>query len=616
MQKLLAQLGEVWGRLTARQRLTVVVAVLGTLALVGTMIYAGSTPEYGVLFSDLRATDAQAIVEKLKAANVAYRLSGGGTTVSVPSERITELRLQMASSGVLTGGRVGFDLFDRSSFGATDFAQRVNYQRALEGELARTLEGMDEVETARVHITAPRESVFAEKDQPAKASVVLRVRQGRQVSRERTESVVNLLASAVEGLRPEDVAVMDARGRLLTAVGRDELGGAGRFNTQIEARQKLEMETAARIVSLLEPIVGAGRVRADVAADIDFSQVEQTDEKYNPQSAVIRSQQTSQEVRNSTASAVGGLVGARANDPALKPTPTPTPTPAPNANPANTATASAATTSTNAPAPLAGDQRSMTTTNYEIDKTVRRMVGSGGVLKRLSAAVVVDQKLVNGAPTARAADELKKLQDTVAAAIGIDAARGDQIVVQSLAFEQSANDTARPSALDKYRELILTAIKYGSFVLAALLLVLFGYRPLRRALAPPADAKQLPAAEARALPEGEAKTVAALEADAALNRAADATQTELPPAAPPGEAEVTAAPPPTSRQLMENTTPRTVAELEAEMEAQVAEEFESAGATPVRRAGAIRKQLIERSQKEPEALAATIRGWLKEKENR
>jgi flagellar M-ring protein FliF len=604
MQKPVAQLREAWGRFTARQRATAIIAALGTLALLGTIIYAGSQPEYGVLFSDLRASDAQAVVEKLKAANVPYRLSGGGATVSVPAERVTELRLQLASAGVLTGGRVGFDLFDKTSFGATDFEQRVNYQRALEGELARTLEGLDEIESARVHITPPRESVFAEKDQPAKASVMLHVRQGRQVARERTEAIVNLLASAVEGLTPESVAVMDARGRLLTAMGRDQVGGAGAFNNQLEARQKLEMETAARIVSLLEPVVGAGRVRADVAADVDFSRVEQTDEKYNPQSAVIRSQQTSQETRNSAMNTAGGLVGARANDPALKATPTP----APNGTPA---APGAATSPTPQTPPLVGDQRTTSTTNWEIDKTVRRTVGAGGVLKRLSAAVVVDQKLVNGTPTARGADELKKLQDTVAAAIGIDTGRGDQLVVQSLAFEQTAAEAGKLPWDEKYRDLIGAGIKYGSFVLAALLLILFGYRPLRRALKPAeGQPKQLAEGQAKALPEGAARTVAELAASAADHRAGASPQGELAAAA-------NLAAPTSPGQLVESTTPRTVAELEAQMEAEVARELDGTSAVPVvKRAGAIKKQLAERSRKEPEVLAATIRGWLKEEEAR
>ena len=153
------------------------------LGLLGAIVYYGSQPEYGVLFSDLKPADAQTIVEKLKAENVPYTLSNNGTTIQVPNERIAELRLQMASAGVLSGGHVGFDLFDKTSFGATDFAQQVNYRRAIEGELAKTLEGMDEVESARVHITPKKESVFTEKEEGAKASVMLRVRQGKELSR-------------------------------------------------------------------------------------------------------------------------------------------------------------------------------------------------------------------------------------------------------------------------------------------------------------------------------------------------------------------------------------------------------------------------------------------------
>jgi flagellar M-ring protein FliF len=238
---------------------------------------------------------------------VPYRLSSGGATISVPADRVTEMRLQMAAAGILSGNHVGFDIFDRNGFGATDFTQKVNYQRAIEGELARTLEGMDEVETARVHVTAPRDSVFIDKTEPAKASVVLRMRAGRELSRERTAAVVNLVASAVEGLEAQEISVMDARGRVFAAPDRDDAktkNGASPLDSNLTIRHKLETETAARIVELLEPVIGEGRVRANVAAEIDFSQVEQTAEKFDPKSATIRSQQTLQESRT------GGLARA------------------------------------------------------------------------------------------------------------------------------------------------------------------------------------------------------------------------------------------------------------------------------------------------------------------
>ncbi|MEJ7617334.1 MAG: flagellar basal-body MS-ring/collar protein FliF [Pyrinomonadaceae bacterium] len=431
MPSFVTQYVELWKRLKGGQRVAIVVAVLATLGLSGALIYYGSQPTYGVLFADLKPADAQAIVDKLKTANVSYSLSDGGTTISVPRERITELRLQMAGTGVLSGGHVGFDIFDRSSFGATDFAQKVNYQRAIEGELARTLEGMDEVESARVHVTRPRESLFADKAERAKASVVLRIRQGRELSRERTESAVNLVASAVEGLDPADISLMDTRGRLLSAPTR-MMGGvsdAGAFNTHLEARRKMESETAARVISLLEPVTGTGHVRADVAADLDFSQVEQTEEKYNPQSAVMRSQQTSSEQRNGAA-AQGGIAGTRANDPA---------------------TPLAAPTSPSTPA-RPGDQRTATTTNWEIDKTVKRTISGGaGRINRLSVSVVVDYKNSNGTSVVRAPEELQKMQEIVAAAVGIDATRGDQIVVQSIPFDQPTLDLTPPTWLERYR---------------------------------------------------------------------------------------------------------------------------------------------------------------------
>jgi flagellar M-ring protein FliF len=559
----LKQLAALWGRLKGGQRFAVLGGGAAALAVVAALVYYGSRPEYGVLFGDMKPEDAQAVVERLKAANVPYQLSNGGTTVSVPQERVSEMRLQVASSGALSGGHVGFDLFDRNSFGATDFAQQVNYQRALEGELARTLEGMDEVEAARVHVTRPQESLFADKERRAKASVVLRVRANRELSRERTDSVVSLLASAVEGLDPSDVSVMDARGRLLSAARQEGLSSdAGAFNSHLEARRRFEAETAARVVSLIEPITGAGNVRADVAAELDFSRVEQTEEKYNPQSAVIRSQQTSQEVRGAGGAAgVGGVAGTRANDPAAP------------AAPAQTQTA-----------PAGGAQRVASTTNYEIDKTVRRTVGAGGTLTRMSVSVVVDFKAVEGVSTARTPEELQKIQQLVAAAVGTNEGRGDQVVVQSIPFERPASEAAAQPFVEKYRDLLPVAVKYSLLLLAALFVVLFALRPMRRALRA-AAAQNSPALM---LPAGEA-----------------AGGQGAPPAALAGAGDAAA-----MQQL--GDAPRTVAEIEAEMEAEVAREVAASLVPEVKRAGVLKKQLSERSEVEPEMIAMTIRGWLRE----
>ncbi len=531
-------------------RIATVGAAVVTLALTGWIIYYGSQGDYAVLFSDLKPADAQTIVEKLKAENTPYTLTNGGTTVSVPADRVSELRLQMASTGVLSGGHVGFDLFDKTSFGATDFAQQVNYRRAIEGELAKTLEGMDELEQARVHITPKKESVFSEKEEGAKASVMVRVRQGKELSNERTESIVSLLSSSVEGLDPSNVSVMDTRGRLLTG-GRGgksgNFGDAGAFNAQLEAKRKFETETASRVISMIEPIAGDGRVRADVAADVDFSQIEQTEEKYNPESKVTRSQQTTQETRTqSSNNPANQPVGARSNDP----TQTQTTTTAQNTQSGN-------------------DQRTTATTNYEIDKTVKRTIGGGGRVNRMTVSVLVDYKNVNNIEAARTADELQKIQQLVAAAVGTDENRGDSVVVQTMPFDKPQLEEAGASSwFEKNKPFVSTAIKYASFVLVALFLFLFVIRPakkaLRTAMAPPDEPKLLSAGTD--------------ETDERRN-AEDGDFTNLPP--------------------------MTVAELEAKMRGETAE-------TTAPNMETVRTKLIEQAMIEPELVAGTLRGWLRE----
>lgn len=566
----LTQIKEIWDRLPMSGRIATVGGALATLGLIGALVYYGSQPEYGVLFSDLKPTDAQSIVEKLKAANVPYSLTNGSTTIQVPQDRISELRLQMAGNGALSGGHVGFDLFDKTSFGATDFAQQVNYRRAIEGELSRTLEGMDEVESARVHITPQKESVFTEKEEGAKASVMLRVRQGKELSSERTDAIVSLIASSVEGLDLSNISVLDTRGRLLVAAGRGKSNGitdAGAFHAQLEAKQKYEMENSARIIALLEPVVGQDRVRADVAADIDFSQVEQSEEKYNPQSQVVRSQQTLQEARNSSNPNPNGIVGARSNNPTTQATPAPTPA-----------------TQTN------GDSRNTSTVNYEIDKTVRKTVGGGGRVSRMTVSVVVDHKTVNGVEVARTPDEIKQIQDLVAGAIGIDTNRGDSVVVQTMPFDKPADLAATPSTLDKYKQFVPSAFKYGALILIAVLLLWFVILPARRAIK-----------AAAVVPEIEEQKLlsAATEEDSDKQKE---EQKRLNDSEKPKQLEDT---------LNEIPPMTTVADLEAQMKAEEEGELVNSS-TELERLATIKKQIAEQSMTDTETVVSTLRGWLRE----
>ena len=551
--QIIQQAKEIWNRLPTAGRIATVGGVFVTLGLIGAIFYYGSQEDYGVLFSDLKPADAQTIVEKLKAENVPYNLSNNGTTVSVPSGRVSEIRLQMAGTGILSGGHVGFDLFDKTSFGATDFAQQVNYRRAIEGELAKTLEGMDEIKQARVHITPKKESVFSEKEEGAKASVMMRVRQGKELSNERTEAVVSLVSSSVEGLDPSNVSVMDTRGRLLSD-GRGgnksgSFGDAGAFNAQLEAKRKYETETAARIISLIEPIAGDGRVRADVAADVDFSQVEQTEEKYNPQSQVIRSQSSLQETKTQSASSPNSqVVGARSNDPTAQPNQPP--------NAQNTQSGN--------------DQRTNTATNYEIDKTVKKTIGGGGRVNRMTVSVLVDYKNVDNTPAARSGDELQKIQQLVAAAVGTDETRGDSVVVQTLPFDKpQLEESGAAGWFEKNKSLVSSAMKYGALILVAVLLLLFVIRPAKKALTAAISASS-----------GEPKLLAAIGEN--------------------GE----------RRQIgveeMANLPPMTVNEIEAKMRG---EGGESESAVKIE---TVRTKLAEQAMVEPELVAGTLRGWLRE----
>ncbi|MCD9184978.1 MAG: flagellar M-ring protein FliF [Pyrinomonadaceae bacterium] len=584
MSSPLEQVKEIWTKLPLAGRISTIAAAVATLAIIGALVYYGTATEYGVLFSDLKAEDAQKIVEKLKAANVPYSLTTNGTTIMVPPEKITELRLQMAGEGIISGGHVGFDLFDKTNFGATDFAQQVNFRRAIEGELGKTLEGMDEVEGARVHITPKKESVFTEKEEGAKASVMLRVKQGKELSAERTEAIVNLVSSSVEGLDASNVSVMDTRGRLLSAAGKGKAGGigdAGVFNAQLEAKQKYEAETAARVIALLEPVVGENRVKADIAADVDFSQVEQTEERYNPQSQVIRSQQTATESRTANVQNPNGVVGARANDPTLPVQPN-----QPTQN------------------QVGNNARNSTTTNFEIDKTTRRTVGGGGRVNRMTVSVVVDYKTVEGVDVARTSEEIQQIQNLVAAAVGSDQNRGDSVVVQTMAFNKPPAEAAVAAGwLDKNKALVATLMKYGALVLIALLIFLFVIRPAQKALK---------AAAAPPVIEQEPKLLEAAEESAEIaeeKRLEDANAEESANQLENGE------------NLPELEPGMTVAELEAKMDAEMEEENDILNASEIEgepvgeeflRVNRIKQEVIYQTVNDTDLVVSTLRSWLRE----
>jgi flagellar M-ring protein FliF len=331
---------------------------------------------------------------------------------------VDELRLQLAAEGLPASGRIGFELFDRTTFGATELTEKVNFQRALEGELARTIGSLATVAAARVHLALPRSSLFSEQAQPAKASVVLRLASGRGLAVSEVEGIVGLVASSVEGLTADAVTVIDTSGRRLsrTADPAEAATDRGRF----ERQQQIERDLAARVVALLEPVVGAGRVRANVSATLKADSEDETEERWDPTS-VVRSRQSTIEADGRAVAQ--GAAGARAN---LPKDAADTPPPAP-------------------PAPVAAaNNRSSEVTNYEVSKLTRRRVSPPGQLERLSVAVLVDgvrttTRAADGtdavAARPRSVEELQRLHQLVASAVGMVPERGDQLTVENITFD-------------------------------------------------------------------------------------------------------------------------------------------------------------------------------------
>lgn len=412
---LLGRLGELWAGLSTRMRL-VVGGAAGTALVVGLGIYAATSlfVDYQVLFTNLAQEDAAAVVDALRAARVPYQVGDG--QVLVPAARVHEWRLKLASQGVPQSGNVGFEIFDKNQFGLTDFAQRLNFQRALQGELARTVGQLKEVQQARVHLALPAPRVFSSQDRPASASVVLRLKPGALLRPDQVRGIVHLVTSSVEGLSPDRVTVVDSTGRML-ASGLDRIGGLS--SNQLEARTAIENDVERRIQTLLDPIVGPGRSAVRVSAIVNFDQIERTEERFDPKT-LIRSQSRSSE----------NLQGSSAQPTVTPPAGAAPPPPAPQQATATNRT-----------------QRENEQTTYEIARTVEKTVVAPGDVKRLSVAVLVDVPLANGQRVPRPDEELERIKRLVASAAGIRADRRDDLEVQQVSFDPSVavpGDAAQP----------------------------------------------------------------------------------------------------------------------------------------------------------------------------
>ena len=419
-------------QLNLQQLIGLIGGIAALFALIAGVWMWGKTPDYRVLYSNLSDRDGGAIIESLQQMNIPYKFTEGGGALLVASDQVYEARLKLASQGLPKGGNVGFELMENQKFGITQFAEQVNYQRALEGELARSVQSIGAVAAARVHLAIPKPSVFVKEQQKPSASVVLSLQGGRMLDSAQVSAIVHLISSSVPELPAKNVTVVDQNGTLLSASHGGTNGDSLDAN-QLKYVQQVEQSYIKRIEALLMPLLGVNNVRAQVTANIDFSRIEQTAEIYkpnqNPAESVIRSQQSSEAMNGSGLSA-GGIPGALSNQP-------PVPATAPIV--AGTSSPSGATAANNAN--LSNLQKD-STVNYEVDRTIRHTVLPVGSIKRLSVAVVVNgnRKIVDdkGKSSSKPLSDAEKEQinNLVKDAMGFDQTRGDNLNVQVAAFTE------------------------------------------------------------------------------------------------------------------------------------------------------------------------------------
>jgi flagellar M-ring protein FliF len=446
------------GALSGKQKVMLLGATAITVAVVGGFAFMIGVPDYKPLVTGMEVADVQALSSKLAAKNIPYRVGSDGKSVEVPSDKLDASRMEIASDGMPKSGRLGFELFDKMNWGQTEFDEKVNYQRALEGELERSIQTLQNVETARVHLVMPTPSVFIDRERAAKATVVLKLRNGR-LSDETQVGISRLVAGAVDSLSPDNVTVIDAdTNRPLGASKRDPVTGDG----------TLEQELAARLVHTLEPVVGPDHIRASVNVEYDTTTSEENEESYDPDGKVAVSEQRSEEQVGSPAA--GGVPGTSSN--------------VPNA---------AAATPNPAVSGAQETQHSKSESNtYAVSKVVRHTLNPAGRIRRVSAALLLDDlvesKMENGKRVEnrrkRTAEELKEIADLAKAAIGADTQRGDTVTVSNLSFEVSElGEHPKPPLVERVRVVLhdwSTIVRYVALVLLFLLTYFLLIRPLKK----------------------------------------------------------------------------------------------------------------------------------------
>jgi flagellar M-ring protein FliF len=451
-----------WEGLGSRQRIYLGVGLAITLAVAGVFASLIAAPDYKTVLTGLEASDAQTISAQLAAKKIAYLVSPDGTSISVPADQVDAARLEVASHDSQHSGRIGFEIFDKVSWGQTEFDEKVNYQRALEGELERTIQTMSNIKSARVHLVMATDSVFIDRERGAKASVTLRLRRG-SLSKEQLSAIGRLVSGAVEDLKPTDVAIVDA----------DSNESLGATNSSAVGGDELEQQLTRRLISTLSPVVGADRIHATVNIDYETASSEENQEKYDPAVSAPLNTQHSEETIGS-GGGIGGVPGTSSNVPSAK-------------------GQVAATTTKDS-----GQSSKTDSATYGVNRTTRHTIEPAGRIRRLTAAVLVDdiveRKQEKGKWVElrhkRQPQDLKLIGELAQAAVGFDSARGDVVSVQNMTFDHEETlDSPPPAFVDRARKGLSD---FSSVVRYAMLLILFGLvyllmvRPIqRRALAAP-----------------------------------------------------------------------------------------------------------------------------------
>ena len=412
MAELKEQMKRLWQGFDAKQRYTIIaMAVLLTVGLLGWSYWWGSRTDYVPLFTSMDAKDAGEVAAKLKEAKIPYEIGGNGTAILVPSKDVYRIRLEMANQGLPRGSK-GFEVFDQNKFGATEFQNKVYLLQALQGELTRTIEQMSEVEKARVHIVLAEDSLYKKNEKPATASIMLKLRPGAQLSREQIKGIVNLTSHSIQGLKPENITVVDSYANVLNDQSEvNGFSGAGTMS-QLELTKKVQDEYQKRIQSLLEQVLGPGKAAARVNVELNFDQRTLDRQIFEPvadDKGIVRSSQDTNESYKGSAPAAGGIPGSASNIPGYV---------------AGTGSAS-----------NSNYEKKESTRNYEINETKEKIIQAPGAVRRLTVAVLIDSSVDKA--------QQDSLTKTVASTIGLNPARGDNISVETIPFNTEAADKLR-----------------------------------------------------------------------------------------------------------------------------------------------------------------------------